>query len=281
MKNRLCFWGAIVWLLGLMSCSSYYYSVLSSSDGLGERDENRDFVQETDSVRIAYSFNGENAPVSITIYNKLDEPLFVDWTRSALIIDDVATSYYDEKAAIEGEIESETYRWNKRWSESRGSFSGELTLPKGVSFIPPKSKVEKTPLNLANFPFDNIPKEDYQKSEFPTSGSGTALFQIKDFTIEDTPLAFRSYLSLYMTDKEGKPEKWTSFERSFYVSKLIKTGNVPPTEFREAQRFAGDFFYVHTVKGAKAAIIVGSVAVATAVVATTVAVGHNLEPDDF
>lgn len=281
MKNRLFFGGVIVLLLGLTSCSSYYYSVMSASDGLGERDRNRDFVQETDSVRIAYSFNGENAPVSITIYNKLNEPLFVDWTRSALIIDDVATSYYDEKAAIQGETQSETYRWNGRWGESRGSFAGALTLPKGVSFIPPQSKVEKTPLKLANFPFDKIPEEAYRKTEFPTSGSGTELFRVKDFTVEDTPLAFRSYLSLYTADKEGKPEKWISFERSFYVSKLIKTGNVPPTEFGEDQRFAGDFFYVHTVKGTKAAVIVGAVAVATALVVTTAVIAPDEELDVF
>lgn len=281
MKNRLFFGGVIIWLLGLTSCSSYYYSVLSSSDGLGERDRNRDFVQETDSVRIAYSFNGEDAPVSITIYNKLEEPLFVDWTRSALIIDDVATSYYDEKAAIQGETESENYHWNKRWSDSYGSFTGELTLPKGVSFIPPRSKIEKVPLKLANFPFDRIPNEVYQKKEFPTSKAGTTLLRIKDFTIEDSPLAFRSYLTLYTADKEGKPERLTTFEREFYVSKLIKAGNVPPTEFRENQRFAGDFFYVHNVKGTRAGIIVGTVAVATAVVVAGVAVGGNLEPDNF
>lgn len=281
MKNKLFFCGVIALLLGLAGCSSYYYSVVSSSDGKGERNRQRDFVQETDSVCIAYSFNGEDAPIGISIYNKLDEPLFVDWTRSALIIDDVATSYYDDKAAIQGETESENYQWSKRWSDSYGSFAGEITLPEGVSFIPPRSKVEKTPLRLARFPFDRIPDEEYQKSEFPTSNAGTVLLRIKEFTREDTPLSFRSYLTLYTADKEGKPDKLTTFERDFYVSKLIKTGNVPPTEFRDDQRLAGDFFYVRTVRGARAGIIVGTVAVATAVVVAGVAIGNNLEPNDF
>ena len=60
---------------------------------VGEKNERGDFVQENDTVRISYRFWGENAPVTITIYNKLDEPLYVDWGRSALIIDDVATTY--------------------------------------------------------------------------------------------------------------------------------------------------------------------------------------------
>lgn len=281
MKNRLFFCGVLALFLGLTSCSSYYYSVVSSNDSGGERNRQRDFVQETDSVRISYSFNGENAPISISIYNKLNEPLFVDWTRSALIIDEAATSYYDEKAAIQGETESKNYHWSKRWSDSHGSFAGEITLPKGVSFIPPQSKVEKTPLKLANFPFDRIPNEEYRKSEFPTSKAGTVLMRTKEFTIEDTPLSFRSYLTLYTADKEGKPDKLTTFEREFYISKLIKTGNVPPTEFREEQRLAGDFFYVRTVKGAQAGIVVGTVAAATAVVVAGVVVGSNLKPDEF
>lgn len=281
MKNRLLFLGMIILLLGLTSCSSYYYSVISSPDKEGERDRRRDFIQETDSVRIAYSFNGEDAPVSITIYNKMDEPLLVDWTRSALIIDDVATSYYDPKVTVEGEAETENFQWSRRWSDSYGVFAGEFTLPKGVDFIPPKSKVEKTPLKLSNFPFDRIPNEEYRKNEFPTTNAGTALLRIKDFTPEDTPLAFRSYLTLYTADKEGKPDKVTTFERSFYVSKLLKTGNVPPTEFRDEQRLAGDFFYVRTVKGTRAALIIGAVAVTTAAIAVGVATDTYVEPEEY
>lgn len=281
MKNRLFLSGLVSLLVMLTSCSSYYYSVVSSSDGKGERDRKRDFIEETDSVRISYSFNGEDAPVSITVYNKLNEPLFVDWTRSALIIDDVATSYFDAKATVEGETTSENYHWNRRWSDSYGSFAGEFTLPKGVDFIPPQSKVEKTPLKLANFPFDRIPDEEYQKSEFPKPKGGTTLLRIKEFTPEDTPLAFRSYLTLYTADKEGKPDRITTFERGFYVSKLLKTGNVPPTEFSEDQRFGGDFFYVHKVKGRQAGLIIGTVAVATAVVAVAATIGGDVEVEDF
>lgn len=281
MKDRFCFLGMIFLLIGLTSCSSYYYSVISSPDKGGERDRRRDFIQETDSVKIAYSFNGEDAPVSITIYNKMDEPLLVDWTRSALIIDDAATSYYDAKATVQGETAGESYRWNGRWSDSYGVFAGEFTLPKGVDFIPPKSKVEKTPLKLSNFPFDRIPADEYRKNEYPVSNGGTTLLRIKDFTPEDTPLAFRSYLTLYTADKEGKPDKVSTFERSFYVSKLLKTGNVPPTEFREEQRWAGDFFYVRKIKGVRAGLIIGTVAVATAVVAVGVAVDGHLAPEDF
>lgn len=270
--KRILFVLSVVALFSLSSCSSYYYSVLESNDTIGEKNGNRDFVIENDSVFISYCFYGEDAPISITVYNKMDEPLFVDWQRSALIIDDVATSYYQEKAPIQGQTESsysgDAYRWNRNYSltdgYSAGSFAGEIALPKGGSFIPPKSKVESIPLRLSNFPFDRIPKDQYIKQKFAKSNSSVVTVRVKNFTEEDTPLAFRSYLSLYTADQDNGKRKYSTFESSFYVSQLIKTGNVSPASFDAGKKQAGDFFYVHNVKGTDAGLIVGAVAIGAA-----------------
>lgn len=268
-------------LLFLSGCSSYYYSLLSSNDGKSRLSEDNDFVLENDTVRISYCFYGEDAPVAITVFNKLDEPLFVDWTRSALIIDDVATSYYADTAPIQGNTQSSTdgysYKWNKRFeissSDSYGSFTGEITLPKGVSFIPPKSKIGNASLRLNNLSFDKIPDEAYVKGKFAKRDGTVTNIRTKKYTEDDSPLRFRSYLTLYMHTPEGKIGKTMSFEQSFYISQLIKTGNVPPQNFEGGQRQAGDFFYVHNVKGTNAGLIIGAVAIGTVVVALDAAVG--------
>ena len=156
MRNLLYLFVFAALLLGLSACSSYYYSMLNSNDPVGEKNERGDFVQENDTVRISYRFWGENAPVTITIYNKLDEPLYVDWGRSALIIDDVATTYDPKVASVRGESSSvasgSSFHWSDRsssgWSYSEGSFSGDVSLPKGVEFIPPHSKLVNTPCLL-------------------------------------------------------------------------------------------------------------------------------------
>ena len=283
--KRILFVLSVVALFSLSSCSSYYYSVLESNDTIGEKNGNRDFVIENDSVFISYCFYGEDAPISITVYNKMDEPLFVDWQRSALIIDDVATSYYQEKAPIQGQTESsysgDAYRWNRNYSitdgYSAGSFAGEIALPKGVSFIPPKSKVESTPLRLSNFPFDQIPKDQYTRQKFAKSNSSVVTVRVKKFTEEDTPLAFRSYLSLYTADQDNGKRKYSTFESSFYVSQLIKTGNVSPASFDAGKKHAGDFFYVHNVKGADAGLIVGAVAIGAA----GIVIESTLTPDVY
>ncbi len=219
MRNLLYLFVFAALLLGLSACSSYYYSMLNSNDPVGEKNERGDFVQENDTVRISYRFWGENAPVTITIYNKLDEPLYVDWGRSALIIDDVATTYDPKVASVRGESSSvasgSSFHWSDRsssgWSYSEGSFSGDVSLPKGVEFIPPHSKLVNTPLQLANFPFNEIPKEEYVKEQMTTKANTTVNIRVKDFTEEDSPLRFRSYLTLFAGGTNGKPLKHSSF----------------------------------------------------------------------
>lgn len=268
-------------LLLFSGCSSYYYSLLSSNDGKSSLNKDNDFVLENDTVCISYCFYGENAPVAITVFNKLDEPLFVDWTRSALIIDDVATSYYSDKAPIKGNTQSSadgyTYEWNKRFeissSNSSTSFAGEITLPKGVTFIPPKSKIGNASLRLTNLSFDKVPDEAYRTGKFAKTDGTIINIRTKDFTEENSPLRFRSYLTLYTHTPEGEMGKTMPFEQSFYISQLIKTGNVPPQHFEGGQRQAGDFFYIHNVKGVNAGLIIGAVAIGTAVVALDATVG--------
>ena len=106
MKKLIVFTCLLSLLFSLNACSSYYYSMLSSDKRIVGVNEYNDFVQENDSVRIIYNFYGEDAPVRITVFNKLDEPMYIDWQRSSLIIGDKAVSYYKEVMPVQGDVES-------------------------------------------------------------------------------------------------------------------------------------------------------------------------------
>lgn len=267
---------------GLSACSSYYYSTLRSDDGTGIRDEAGDFVQENDTVRISYSFNGEDAPISITVQNKSEVPLFVDWTRSSLIIDETATSYYDTNMPVSGSTESQSVAMGDGYHDSEGSFDGHLSVPKGIDFIPPRSRVERAPLRLSAFTFDEIPKEAYVVEQMKVASGSTVKVRSKTFTEADSPLRFRSYLTLYAGDLQGTARKTMVFERQFYVSRLLKTGNVPPDRLEEGQRRSGDLFYVHKKKGGKlGGILMGSIAVGATAGAVSVVIGGHSTVDDM
>ena len=193
MRNLLYLFVFAALLLGLSACSSYYYSMLNSNDPVGRR--MREVILCRKTIRyVSLIVSGERTPRLLLpfIINWMN--LYVDWGRSALIIDDVATTYDPKVASVRGESSSvasgSSFHWSDRsssgWSYSEGSFSGDVSLPKGVEFIPPHSKLVNTPLQLANFPFNEIPKEEYVKEQMTTKANTTVNIRVKDFTEEDS-----------------------------------------------------------------------------------------------
>ena len=89
-----------------------------------------------------------------------------------------------------------------------------------------------------------------------------------NFTEEDSPLRFRIYLSLF-TDKENP--KYRSYESSFYISRLIKAGNIKPKEFSEGQFQEGNFFYTCDHRGQRTGWIIAGTAIVAAAIAVPVA----------
>ncbi len=273
--------GLLGLILLLSGCSSYYYAKLDSEDRINVRNSTRDFVIENDTVGVIYCFYGENAPVQITVHNKLDKPLYVDWTRSGVIMDDVASGFDSNTLSIRGNISMDgsvsSVQWGEGYSSSSISayerFMGEATLPRGVSFIPPRSRVEHTPVSLAHFSFDKIPDKEFTEVVYMDTRSNERKVKSITFTEQDSPLHFRSYLTLYTDAQDVANRKVLYLERSFYLSRLLKTGNIPPANFEEGAREDGDFFYVHKVKGADTGLILGTIAVGVVGIAVQAAVG--------
>ena len=61
---------------------------------------------------MVYNFNGINAPINITIQNKLQVPVYIDWQRSALIVNDKAISYVPGELKINGGFHGGSYNPN-------------------------------------------------------------------------------------------------------------------------------------------------------------------------
>ena len=132
------------------SCTSYYYALLSSGSSQTEKGDEGEFILKDKDVVVSYSFNGENAPIEIEIFNKTDHEFNVDWYKSALILNDVATFYKEDP--VLNQISSS-------FAENDNNISYRLNL------IPPKSKIRFTPLELADFSFDLIPDKEYYREK--------------------------------------------------------------------------------------------------------------------
>ncbi len=221
-------------LFAFTSCSStYFFATLDTTNDYVEKVENGDFLFETDSLWIAYCFKGENAPVQITAFNKTNNPLYIDWSRSALIIDNMAITYAGEKM-----------NYSEEWydSESVAKRNVSVAVSDHVTFIPPQTMVSEIPLYLSSN-FEGIDKKSYRNSHLGNAYSESVRVKRLDFDESATPLKFRSYLTVY-----AQPEKPMVYTQDFYLKSLIRTGGVKPNELPSNMADRGDFFY--TIKPA-------------------------------
>lgn len=247
----------LVLLVFMLSCSStYFYTSVNTTTPNLEKVENGDFLYETDSLWIAYCFKGEDAPIQITVGNKLDIPLYVDWNRSSLILDGRSYSYNTNKATHTTTTEYSFYG-NTSWS------TGNTELPTHISFIPPKTTISHSSLRLAA-KFDEIDKKAYTNIKLGLANNTVAKAKRIKYDFEDSPLHFSSYITLY-TD----PNKPQAYQSDFHVVSLLKT-QAKPENLPGDMADRGDIFYQQKVPNNTGWYILADVAIVSSAVALDV-----------
>lgn len=213
------------------SCTAtYFYSSLNVEETDVEKVDNGDFFFENDSVWIAHSFKGEDAPIQITVFNKLDIPLYVDWSKSALILDNIPYPY-SKNESYQLEISEKTGYYSKTTTTSN-----TISRGKHVSFIPPKTMVTHQTLRLSA-KFDEINDNKYQKAKMLSQNQQMMDVKYMNFEHHNTPLRFGSYITVYTA-----PENAQAYRSNFYVTRVIKT-KAKPDKLPNDMADRGDMFY--------------------------------------
>lgn len=248
---------AITFSLFVTSCSStYFYTTLNSTSPELEKVDNGDFLFQNDSLWIAHCFKGEDAPIQITVFNKLDVPLYVDWNRSSLILNDVAYTYNTGKASSNTYVE-------RGYDYVHETTVNSTQFPKHVTFVPPKTMVTHHPLRIAA-QFDEISKKNYEKGKLGTKDGQTVNIKRINYDYDSSPLHFTSYITVYY-----EPDKLQSYELDFHVTNLIRT-NVKPDNLPADMADRGDFFYQQKRPNNTGWYILADVALVTGAVALDV-----------
>jgi len=231
--------------LFLSSCSRYYVSTLESSNAK-KSEETGAFTFENDTLAVTYNFNGQNAPVNIEFYNKLNEPLYIDWQRSALIKGDRAISFSGRNISFSGNLSGSSIDFNNKGTYSDLSFynanlKGNASLPEEISFIPPKSKITKTPLKLAEqHNYKTLADSVYEKSFITLNDRAGVWGKAASFNSQNSPLSFKSYLTLY-TEQDNKRKNF-SLVQDFYLAGLLKS-YINPKMMTNLANKPGNIFY--------------------------------------
>ncbi len=184
---------------------------------------------ENDSVIITYIFSGENSPLQIDVYNKLNEPIYVNWAHSALIIGDKAYSFVNEDMKIEATtFNSPAFPYVLNGNYTEGTISGDIKVSTREGFIPSKSRIGRKLYILNNVQIPEIDKSLYKVERYSYNDDEGSVYGRKAiFNEQNSPLKFRSYITLF-TLKDNIPHLF-SYQNNFYISSVIKLGSNPKT----------------------------------------------------
>jgi hypothetical protein len=244
--KTLFFTALIICSFILTSCSRYQINVISSTN-TNKNQQTGDFEFENDSVKISYSFYGPNAPVDVNVYNKLDNPLYIDWEKSAVIIGDKAISYASSDIGITGNVDAQTNTYRGRNpvygnpSYTTGSINAVASLPQHSTFLPPHSQGGNSSVHLTSG-FLDIPDSAYSKAKMLNifqDSSNMEKVKLANFESANSPLVFKSYLTLYLVN--GTEVKPIAYQQDFYISRSFTT-LTEPQNFSGYEQKRGDYF---------------------------------------
>lgn len=216
----------------LFSChTSYYYAQLESTDPYTNKNEKGNFIFDSDSILISYSFAGENAPVKISVVNKMHNPVHIDWNES----------YFQFGDSIENSINMGAYMGNEY---------------KNISTIEPGFSKSKEIFELAGLQFDKMEKKNF-KPEYVILSDGTQRpLDVARFREDNTPLLMKSSLNIRIGSAISDP---IIYDQYFYIGQVINGGSLTPEKIALSNQRRGDLFYTRKErgKGLKSALSIG------------------------
>jgi len=187
-------------LLLCSSCSIYQYNVLSATTP-GKEDE--PFTFENDTLRVSYYFDDGHS--KIEIFNKSTKPLYVDWSRSALIVNGESRSYWNGESVVNLQTIESRSVINPIYQ--KGTTTGTISNGTPITFLPPDSKARNIPIALPDV------WQTMKRTE-----------RFKRFSEGDTPLKFRSYLLLSQNQDFSHP---IQMDHHFWLAEVHQFNQEP------------------------------------------------------
>jgi hypothetical protein len=213
----------------LSGCKSYI-QVFETKATNAEK-EGEFYVYETDTLKITYAFWAKKGILSFAVYNKLDEPIYIDWKKSSYIDNSNKLNYWvDEEISksasyyggyfYSGPLLKPGFSINK----GVGTVSGSKIKAERITFIPPKANYYRSQFHLlpiSHYKFDiDAEYTDTIRNDKPKK---TTRVYHKEFTKQNSPLVFRNFLAFSLTE---------DFENEFYVDNEFYLSNMVEMDYR-------------------------------------------------
>jgi hypothetical protein len=246
------FYLLVVCVLLSSGCATNWIQVVQvASPSKQARQTEKTIEFENDTLKVVYYFWDNRGVMSFAVFNKLGVPIYIDWKKSAGIIngtkfdywvDTAATSipaYYQNFAYDENVLYSTVTTYNKNEFKKADAFNDGMnqgmqvgtqlyTKAERISFIPPNSQLTRQFMHLANFDYIDYDPNRFTTESVPsTLKEGNYVAQISSTLSKDSSfLKFRNYLTFSTSDK---------FDTAYHVSHpfhVSKISMVKEAEFK-------------------------------------------------
>jgi hypothetical protein len=238
----------------LTGCFKYQYATVESSLA---KSKDGEFKIENDTFKIKLWFSGEDGPIHIEIFNKLSQPLYVDWKKSAFIENERRYPFWSDISSVD--VYSKlTSGFGSRTS---GPTRGTLYQSEQISFIPTQSFVKLDKGSMRSEFFKISDSRDNKTNVQVKTIYGSQAGKKFSFQKENTPMKFRCFITLATTEDFSSP---IFIDNEFWVSDLTTSLADPKNIMRkQANQF---FIREGTAFGVGTVTIVGLVVLVVYVV---------------
>lgn len=247
----------LLFLIALSGCYRFQYATLKSGP---PATASLPYTTENERYRITYQFYGEDCPVHVQVFNKSPQPLYVDWKKSSLILEDKRYPFWEDASVLQTTSNSTEVKRTNSVTNTQTVSQGSIHKQEQLSFVPPQSLVEISPMQLRDHQFD-IHSDLHREKVSVQTRTGTKAGESVAYSKETSPLKFRIYLALSPTEDFSEP---LYVDQEFWVADIL-TSRVHPVDMVE--RPSNQFqLYGHTAAGAVASTLLAIVIVAAALI---------------
>lgn len=208
----------VVILVVATSCTKSQFVSLQSDADLAP---SGGYVYENDTVQVNYAFKGDNGPIIIKVYNKLSVPIYVDWTKSATVVNHKTIVFRTQGSSFTANTEATNVDWGYV-STSNGTISGIIERPNDMSFIAPHSMITDDRKTITSNFFEISPKARKSRKKV-FRPNGPVMVNVYKYQREDSPYSFRVYLTIVTDPKSSEA---MHVESEFWVSEIVQSGDI-------------------------------------------------------
>lgn len=163
-------------------------------------------ILDNDTLTLRYNFASERGRMAISIVNKLNQPLYVDWKRSSFIVGQNKMGYWHDVSDVQ--LSGSGTSYSSLYSRyTIGYLAGSISREDPVGFIPPQTKLEKQQFVVLPIGSVSVRGPFEIRQEKAKWIDRKKPVDVKTYAYDDnqSPLTFRNYLTL-STDKDFKTE---------------------------------------------------------------------------